>query len=451
MRLDFQWRENLPLALPVIIGQIGHIAASVADSMMVGALGTIPLAAVSLASSIASVPLVFGIGMAYGLTPLVAHATGQKRPNKAVRLLKNATLVNALTSLVLILFAWALFTGVQFTGQDPAVVDASRTYLWIVMLSYIPFMLYMSAKQYLEGLGDTKTPMRISLYGNLGNIVLNAFLIYGWFFFPAWGMVGAGVATLLARCYMMVSSWWFVLRRGKADPGDWLAAKISAAPVSSLLKIGIPSGFQYIFEVSAFAASAWIIGTMGAKALAAHQVAISLASISYMAATGMGAAATIRIGQALGQKNVRGAQLAASSLFALTVVFMLLTGLTFFSLREILPFAYTDDVEVVSAAAALLIVATVFQVSDGMQATALGALRGLQDVRMPTAISFVAYYVVALPLEWYWGRVLGWGAVGVWSALAVGLTVSALWLTFRFYRLMYRRQGKTAWGKPLTT
>lgn len=231
MRWDFQWRENIPLALPVIVGQIGHIAASVADSMMVGALGTIPLAAVSLASSIASVPLVFGIGMAYGLTPMVAHAMGQARPFKAVRLLKNGTVVNAFTSVFMFLFALVLFWGVQFTGQEPAVVEEATMYLWIIMASYLPFMLFMSAKQYLEGMGDTKTPMRISLYGNVGNIGLNALLIYGWGPFPEWGIVGAGVATLVARGYMMMAAWWFVLRRGKADPADWLRAKVTTYPI----------------------------------------------------------------------------------------------------------------------------------------------------------------------------------------------------------------------------
>ena len=440
MRWDFQWRENIPLALPVIVGQIGHIAASVADSMMVGALGTIPLAAVSLASSIASVPLVFGIGMAYGLTPMVAHAMGQARPFKAVRLLKNGTVVNAFTSAFMFLFALVLFWGIQFTGQEPAVVEEARTYLWIIMASYLPFMLFMSAKQYLEGMGDTKTPMRISLYGNVGNIGLNALLIYGWGPFPEWGIVGAGVATIIARGYMMMAAWWFVLRRGKADPADWLRAKVTGYPIRALLKIGVPSGFQYIFEVSAFAASAWIIGTLGATPLAAHQVAISLASISYMAATGLGAAATIRIGQAMGRKDLAGAKAAGTSLFLITIIFMALTGLTFFVFRHQLPWAYTQDPAVVASAAALLVVATIFQISDGVQATALGALRGIQDVRVPTAITFVAYYVIALPLEWYFGHILGWGAVGVWSALAVGLTVSAMWLSLRFYRGMERRR-----------
>jgi multidrug resistance protein, MATE family len=198
--------------------------------------------------------------------------------------------------------------------------------------------------------------------------------------------------------------------------------------------LGVPTGFQYIFEVSAFALSAWIIGTYGATALAAHQVAISLASISYMAATGLGAAATIRIGQYLGQRDHGSAREAATSLFGLTVLFMTFTGLLFLFGRNLFPFLYTDDAAVARLAGQLLIVATLFQISDGMQATALGALRGIQDVKMPTLFTFVAYYVVALPLEWIIGTYFDFGAVGVWFALAVGLTLSAGAMTWRFYR-----------------
>ena len=284
-----QWRENAPLALPVVAGQVGHIAASVADSVMVGRLGYIPLAAVSLANSILSVPLVFGIGMAYGLTPLVAHAHGQRRKAKGQQLLKNAVAVNAGAALLMTLMAYAMAWGAEQTGQDPRVIDAYRDYFFVVSLSYLPFMLFMAGKQYLEGMGETKIPMRLSLIGNSLNIVLNALLIFGWLGFPAWGMLGAGIATLIARLYMFAGMYVYLFRRGIVDLEIWSAARITLHRVWALLKLGVPTGFQYIFEVSAFALSAWIIGTYGAEALAAHQVAISLASISYMAATGLGA------------------------------------------------------------------------------------------------------------------------------------------------------------------
>jgi MATE family multidrug resistance protein len=429
-----QWRQNAPLALPVVAGQVGHIAASVADSVMVGRLGTIPLAAVSLANSILSVPLVFGIGMAYGLTPLVAHAHGQRRRAKGQQLFKNAVAVNVAAAVLMTIMAYAMAWGAEQTGQDPRVIDAYRDYFFIVSLSYLPFMLFMAGKQYLEGMGQTKIPMRLSLIGNSLNILLNALLIFGWLGFPAWGMFGAGVATLIARLYMFAGMYVYLFRRGIVDLEIWAAARVTLHRVWALLKLGVPTGFQYIFEVSAFALSAWIIGTYGAEALAAHQVAISLASISYMAATGLGAAATIRIGQYLGQRDHTSAREAATSLFGLTVLFMTFTGLLFLFGRNLFPFLYTDDAAVARLAGQLLIVATLFQISDGMQATALGALRGIQDVKMPTLFTFVAYYVVALPLEWVIGTYFDFGAVGVWFALAVGLTLSAGAMTWRFYR-----------------
>ncbi len=429
-----QWRQNAPLALPVVAGQVGHIAASVADSVMVGRLGTVPLAAVSLANSILSVPLVFGIGMAYGLTPLVAHAHGQRRSAKGQQLFKNALAVNLAAALLMTVMAFALAWGAEQTGQDPRVLEAYRPYFLVVSLSYIPFMLFMAGKQYLEGMGETQIPMRLSLIGNSLNVVLNALLIYGWLGFPEWGMTGAGIATLIARLYMAAGMYWFLVRKGRINAEVWTAARVTVHRVWALLKLGVPTGFQYIFEVSAFAISAWIIGTYGATALAAHQVAISLASISYMAATGLGAAATIRIGQYLGQRDHRAAREAATSLFGLTVLFMTFTGLLFLVGRNVFPFLYTDSAEVAQLAGQLLVVATLFQISDGMQATALGALRGIQDVKMPTLFTFIAYYVFALPLEWVIGTYFDGGAVGVWIALAVGLTVAAGAMTVRFYQ-----------------
>ena len=429
----FQWRENVPLALPVIIGQLGHIVTSVADSIMVGQLGVISLAAVSLAGSITSVPLVFGIGVAYGLTPLVARAYGQKRWGKAYRLLKNSTLVNLLTSTIMFLFAWLLFLLVQKTNQSIEVIQESRVYLILIMVSYIPFMLFLSGKQYLEGMGDTKTPMRISLIGNLLNVLLNGVLIFGLFSFPVLGILGAGIATIIARIIMAIHVWYFVLEKRNNYKIVQDNVIISIRAIRSLLKLGLPSGLQYVFEVSAFAASAWIIGTYGPSQLAAHQIAINLASIAYMAATGLGAAGTVRMGQLLGAKRGGEALNAGKSLFSLTIAFMIFTGILFFTLRNILPSFYTTDSDVISAAASLLIVATIFQVSDGLQATALGVLRGMQDVKTPTVISFVSYYVIALPLEWLLGTYFGWGAIGVWVALAIGLTLSATLLISRFY------------------
>jgi len=430
---SFQWKRNIPLATPVIIGQLGHIVTSIADSVMVGQLGVIPLAAVSLVSSVTSVPLVFGVGLAYGLTPMVAKAAGQKRWTKAYSLLKNSTLLNVFSSVFMLVFAWVLFIIVSKTGQSQDVIIESRVYLKLIIISYIPFMIFLSGKQYLEGLGNTKTPMKISLIGNLLNVFLNGLLIFGLFFLPPFGIIGAGLATILARIWMAIHVWFFVLKKNRGDSEIQKDIGFSYPIVGSLIKIGLPSGLQYVFEVSAFAASAWIIGTYGPIQLAAHQIAINLASISWMAATGFGAAGTIRIGQLLGAKKGEEAFNAGKSLFYLTLTLMSITGILFYSLRNFLPSFYTDDLQVISAASSLLIIATFFQVSDGLQATALGVLRGIQDVKIPTVISFVSYFIIALPLEWLFGTYYGLGSFGVWIALAIGLTISAILLTKRFY------------------
>lgn len=423
--------------MPGMLGQIGHIATATADAMMVGQLGAIPLAGISYAMSVMSVPMVFGIGVAFGLTPLVANAYGAKDESKAFKYLKHATAVNVVTAVVMFLALIVIHAVASRTGQEPEVLAEAEKYIWIRALSYFPFMLFMAGKQYVEGRGDTKLPMRISLWCNAFNVAANFVLIFGVSgMVPAMGIKGAAMATLLARIGMAIWVWSVMAKQGLISRSGWATTIWERSKMKEILDLGIPSGLQYIFEVSAFAVSAIIIGTYGAEPLAAHQIAISLAAISYMAATGFGGAATIRVGQLLGEKRTRDAQEAGTSIFLLTSVFMVITGAIFFFGRDLLPFLYTDIADIAQLASMLLIVAVFFQLSDGVQAAALGALRGAKDVRVPTALTFIAYYIVALPLEYLFGTIWGYEAVGVWWALAVGLTVSAVLLVFRFYRQM---------------
>ena len=422
-----------------MLGQIGHIATATADAMMVGQLGAIPLAGISYAMSVMSVPMVFGIGVAFGLTPLVANAYGAQDENKAFRYLKHATAVNMVTAVVMFLALIAIHAVASRTGQEPEVLAEAEKYIWIRALSYFPFMLFMAGKQFVEGRGNTKLPMHISLWCNTFNVAANFVLIFGWSdLIPAMGIQGAAVATLLARIGMAIWVWSVMAKQGLFSRTGWLATAWERSKVREILELGIPSGLQYIFEVSAFAVSAIIIGTYGAEPLAAHQIAISLAAISYMAATGFGGAATIRVGQLLGQQRVNDAREAGTSIFWLTSVSMVFSGAIYYFGRDFLPMLYTDIPMIAQMASSLLIVAVFFQLSDGIQAAALGALRGVKDVRVPTALTFIAYYIVALPLEYLFGTVWGYEAVGVWWALAIGLTVSALLLVFRFYRQMAR-------------
>lgn len=417
-----------------MIGSLGQILVGVVDSLMVGRLGDVPLAAISYANSLLAIPLVFGIGVAYGLTPLVANADAQGKIRKASRLFKNGMVVNILLGVLIVAVLFGLRPFMDQFDQDPAVVSEAIPYFTIVALSFFPLQIFFNYKQFTEGLSDTKAAMRLSLVANGLNILLNWIFIFGKFGIEPMGMVGAAYATLISRILMMALMIWWV--HTKAKYKEYMAifwdTKLKWTEMRAVLAIGVPSGLQYIFEVGAFAASSLIIGSIDYIEQAAHQIAISLASVSYMAASGFGAAATVRVGNQLGRKDYKTLKIAATTLFEMVILFMALAGIIYLFGRDFLPSLFTDETEVIEIAATLLIVTTLFQISDGVQVTALGALRGLSDVRMPTIITFISYWVICIPLGYILGKYFEMGAMGVWIGLAVGLTISAFAQWYRF-------------------
>lgn len=429
-----EYRKSLSLAYPVMIGSLGQILVGVVDSLMVGQLGDVPLAAISYANSLLAIPLVFGIGVAYGLTPLVANADAQGKTRKAARLFKNGMVVNTVVGILIVGILFVLRPFMDQFDQDPAVVLEAIPYFTIVALSFFPLQIFFNYKQFTEGLSDTKAAMRLSLASNVLNIILNWIFIFGKFGNEPMGMVGAAYATLISRIVMMVLMIWWVhsKARYKEHMAIFWDTKLKWDEMRAVLAIGVPSGLQYIFEVGAFAASSLIIGSIDYIEQAAHQIAISLASISYMAASGFGAAATVRVGNQLGRKDYKTLKVAATTLFEMVVLFMAAAGVVYLLGRDFLPGLFTEETQVIEIAATLLIVTTLFQISDGVQVTALGALRGLSDVRMPTIITFVSYWVISIPLGYILGKELEMGAMGVWIGLAVGLTLSALAQWWRF-------------------
>lgn len=429
------FKKNLTLALPVMAGQIGHVMVGVADSMMVGQLGPIPLAAAALSNSIFYILMVFGMGLAFGLTPLVANADGEKNPERISRLLRNGLLINLVAGAAIFLLTFAVVQfGLDHMDQEPEVTELARPYLNIILASLIPFLIFFNFKQFAEGLSNTRAAMVITLGANGLNILLNYVLIYGHWGAPEMGLNGAGWATLISRVIMAAGMAWYVWgnKAFRQFRSGFRLGEYSRSTLKEILRIGVPTGLQYIFEVSAFAIAAIIVGTMGAKPLAAHQVAISLASISYMAASGLGAAATVRVGNQMGQRDYPAMRLAAITCLQMAVAFMAFAGLSFLLGRFYFPTLYTDDPEVILISAELLIIATLFQISDGAQVVMLGALRGLSDVRWPTYITFFAYWAVALPGGYLLGKTLEMGPWGMWIGLGSGLTLSASLLYWRF-------------------
>jgi len=428
------YKTTIKLALPVIIGQLGQIMVSVADSIMVGQLGTIPLAAAAFANSIFIVVLVFGMGLAHGLTPLVATASGMNRKHVQGVLLRQSFYLNILVSLGLtgiMLFSLPLF---PFLGQEPEVLSQAKNYYLILSATVLPIMLYLSFKQFAEGLADTKTAMVISILCNLANVGLNYLLIYGHFGFPALGLEGAGIATLIARILMLFLMAHYVMNSDKFSIYELTLRfqKIRTKVLRKLLSVGIPTGLQYLFEISAFSVAALLAGMISAEALAAHQIAINIASVTYMAASGLGAAATVRVGNQAGAGSHVDLKLATRSIFSLSIGWMAFAGLIIFLFKKDLAGLYSEDPFVLDLAVKMLIVTVLFQLSDGVQVVALGALRGFTDVKIPTLITFVSYWIIALPIAYLLSQELGFGALGIWYALAGGLTISAILLVIRF-------------------
>ena len=436
-----QYGVSLKLAYPVMVGQLGQILVSVADSIMVGKfLGTIPLAAISLAVSILIIPMVFAIGVAFGLTPLIAGADGKDDPGEAVKYFKNGIVLNSVLGLLVygVLAIFAQFT--HLLGQDERVVSEAMPYLHIVGLSIIPMMAFFAFKQFAEGLSDTKAGMRVSLVANLLNIVLNYPLITGWGPFPELGLAGAAVATLSTR-FLMVLGMAIYIRKHKKFAlywSHWRSTEITWRSIRDILAIGVPSGLQLVFEAGAFAMSGVIVGMIGPVQQAAHQIALNIASVSYMMVSGLGAAATIRVGNQLGKRDIPMLRLAGQSLFHLTLAMMVLTMMLLIGLRNFLPEFYSSDPEVLQYTAVLMIAAGIFQLPDGLQATTLGALRGVQDVNIPTIIAFIAYWVIAVPMCYYLGITKKMGPLGVWIGLTIGLVVASITLYLRFQHKVWR-------------
>ncbi len=414
--------------------QLGHISVGLADSIMIGALGTIPLAAGAFANSLFVVPMVFGLGMAMGITPPIANADGEGRPDKSASFLKNGLLINIVTAIILFLTCLIIIPVAPYLGQEAEVLERAIPYLVILSSSIFPLLIFLTFKQFAEGLSDTKTSMYISLFANGLNILLNYLFIYGHWGVPEMGLNGAAWASLISRIIMAAAMMYYIFKmpKFKESISYWKAAYISKERIKKILAIGVPSGFQYIFEVSVFAGAAILMGQINAESLAAHQIAISLAAVSYMAASGLAAAASVRIGNQLGKRDFRNLKMVGNTSLHLSIIFMAVCGIVYLSGRYYFPSFYSEDLAVIEIAAQLLIVATIFQIADGIQVVSLGVLRGMADTRVPTFISFLSYWLIGFGGAWFLGMRTDLGPLGVWFGLALGLGVASVLLYWRF-------------------
>ncbi len=430
-------RASFLLAYPVMISMLGQVMTGVADSVMIGWTGAVPLAASSLANSFFSVLLFFGIGVSYAITPLVAEAAGSGDDKTIIDTLRHGLIINVVVGLLLTAIILTGQSVLGHIGQPVEVVELAIPYLLIVAYSYVPTMIFQTFRQFAEGLHRTRMAMVIMIVANLLNVVLNYVLIYGIWIFPEMGLNGAGWATFIARVVMAVwmVAYVFYGKHFQAYRAGFSFGSYSAALFNRMLHIGLPAGAQFIFEAAAFGLSAIMMGWIGATALAAHQIAINLATVSYMTTSGLGAAATIRIGTFLGQGDRPALRRSGFTLIGLGVGLMTLWGIAFLTGKHFLPSLYIDDPAVLAMAAPLMVIAGFFQLSDGMQVVCAGALRGLQDVKVPSLLIFVAYWIIALPVGYVLAFPLGLGTIGIWTGLLIGLTVTATAMVWRFVRL----------------
>ena len=431
------FKLNMKLALPIIAGQLGQITVYLVDNIMVGQLGAEALASVSLAIAIIAVPVVVGIGIATALPALVSEADGAKQHKKISQYFKHSFIVNIVIGVIacgLMILGLPLL---DHLGQNPDVVILAKEYILMSAIGMIPMMIFMTFRTFSDGMSQTKPPMIAMLMGNVLNIGLNYLLIFGNFGFPAMGVEGAAIASLIARISMIIfiililMQWKELWNYIKACDFRTYQKKI----FTKIFKLGIPTSMQMFFEISAFSGATLIMGMVSKNAQAAHQIALNLSSITFMICSGLAMAASIRVGNQLGKKDFNALRNAGFSAFIQVTFIMAICSLFFVIFRSYAPLIYIDDKEVIEIASLLLIFAAVFQIPDGLQVTALAALRGLQDVKMPTYITFFSYYLIGIPISYFSAITFGLGAPGVWLGLLIGLFISATLLIIRFYKL----------------
>lgn len=441
-----EFRYNWKLASPVITGMLGHTLVSFVDNVMVGQMGTAELAAVSLGNSFLFIAMSLGIGFSTAITPLIAESDSEGNFASGQSVLKHGVFLCTLLSVVLfglILLGKPLMSLMQ---QPEEVVALALPYLDLVAISLIPLIIFQAFKQFSDGMSKTVFPMYATIIANIINVLLNYVLIFGKFGFPQMGIVGAAIGTLISRGAMLVILIVLLKRNKKTAP--FLAGlnfrNIQKRMSKKLLNLGFPSALQMFFEVALFTAAIWLSGVLGKNMQAANQIALNLASMTFMFAMGLGVTAMIRVGNQKGLRNFTELRRVAQSIFLLGLLFAIGFAVIFMLFRFSLPNLYVnvndlsqiqDTREVVASAASLLLLAAIFQISDSVQVMVLGALRGMQDVKIPTLITFISYWVIGFPVCYFLGKPNMFGGVGIWIGLLFGLTTASVLMYLRFQYL----------------
>ncbi len=429
--------KTIRLALPIIIGELAQMALHIIDTAMVGAVSYKHLAAAALVINVMNIPFVIGIGMTISVSQMVSMAHGRRDGQLVSHYLFNGFCLCAVTAVVI---AMTMVWGspiLHHLGQDPEVVQLALPFMELMGYSIIPMLLFMTLKQFTDGLEYTRTAMILSLAGMPVNIMINWLLIYGNWGFPRLELVGAGWGTLITRTLLFFALGIVVLRHRIF--GRYIAVytrqwRLKRRTIGELLHIGVPSSMQIGMEAGAFAVSGIIIGTISAVAQAAHQIALSCASFTFMVSMGLSQAASIRVSNAYGRSDWMKISRIGKSTLVTALGYGLFCALVFVLLRNVLPGFFNKNEEVLYLAATLLLYAAVFQISDSTQAIGAGLLRGIKDVKVPTIFVGIAYWLIGLPAGYMLAFFFDMGAQGIWLGFIIGLTISALLLSVRFLK-----------------
>jgi MATE family multidrug resistance protein len=436
-----EFSYNYKLAYPVIIGLVGHTLVQFVDNAMVGRLGTAELAAISLGNSFVFLAMSIGIGFSTAITPLIAESNAQRNFIKSKSILENSVTICLILGIFLTVGVLALKPLLNSMGQSPNVVKLANPYINWVALSLIPLVLFQSFKQFTDGLSLTKISMISTIIANIINVLLNYILIYGKFGFPKLELVGAGIGTFISRIFMVLIIIYLIKNSGNLQKyfENFKLLKFTKAIMSKIFNLGYPSALQVLFEVGFFISGIWVCGIIGTNEQAANQIALNLSTITFMVALGLSVTATIRVGNQKGINDFLNLKRIAISIFLMVILIEIVFALVFISLSDLLPWLYLENVtkediiETANISSKLLLIVALLQIFDGIQIVAQGALRGIQDVKIPSIISFLSYIIIGLPVMVYFALFTDLDVVGVWIGFLIGLISASIFLSMRFF------------------
>jgi multidrug resistance protein, MATE family len=408
-----------------------------ADTVMLGRYSTIQMSAASFGNAVFFQTIIFGIGLLYAVSTLIAIADGEGKLEKSIPIFKSSLLISAFLSVVFILIHYILIYNIEIFGQTNKVNIHASSYLEIVNYATPAILVFYASKQLMDGLSFTKIAMYVTFFGLLLNVFLNWVMIYGNLGFPEMGINGAAWATNVARVFMALLMFYFA----------WLHPTVRKLRIEqkvsqsfsyfwSILKLGGPIGLTFFFEIAAFSVGLIMAGWISENSMAAHQIAINLASITYMFVTGIAAAATIVVGNYYGAKDKEGIRHSARIAFTITIIIEVVFALMLLLFNSQIAAIYSDDEVVLQLSVGLIVLAAFFQLSDGLQAVGAGVLRGVKETKITGVIALFAYWGIMIPGAYYLAFKTDLGVKGIWISFIVGLSFAAVFLLLRFYSIL---------------